>query len=80
MKGIPELNENRKFALIQWRALNEVCKAQEERLKTYQKKIKELEKELAKTSQSEIDALYAENERLTNLLENLEKAVDRGTR
>ncbi|MNG00789.1 hypothetical protein D3C85_693480 [compost metagenome] len=72
MRNIPELNKSRHFALIQWRALNEVCRAQEERLKVYQNKIKELEKKLAKTSQSEIDALYAENERLTNLLLELE--------
>ena len=73
---IPELNEDRKIALKQWRALYQLCCSQEKRLISHAKKIKQLEKQLAKTSKSEIDALYATNERLTDLLEEQRLTIE----
>lgn len=66
---IPELHEDRKYALKQWRAAWNIIDCKEKQITSLQGKVKSLEIELAKCSKTEIDALYAENERLTNLLE-----------
>lgn len=65
-----ELSEDIALARKQWNSIKIIVKALEERVMYQSSVIRRLENEIAKVSRSEIDALYAENERLTNLLEN----------
>lgn len=67
---IPELHEDRQLALKQWRAAHTLIWCKEQENSHLRKRIAELEKELKMVDKSEMDALYSENERLTNLLES----------
>lgn len=72
---IPELHEDRQYALKQWRAVHNLIHCKEQAISFYNKKIKELEEQLALVSKDEVDALYAENERLTEYIEELENKL-----
>ena len=65
------LHKERKWAEKQYNALFRLANSQEERLSLAYTRIKELEKELLLVDRAQIDALYSENERLTNLLEGV---------
>lgn len=64
-----ELHQDRKSAEKQWNSLCAIITSLENRLSSATRRISELEKELKSVDRQEIDALYSENERLTNLLE-----------
>ena len=66
----PKLHEDREAAERQWRAAHTIIWCKEQENSNLRKKITELEKELKLVDKNEIDALYSENERLTNLLED----------
>lgn len=72
---IPDLHEDRQYALKQWRAAHNIIHCKEQMISFYNKKIKELEEQLALVSKEEVDALYAENERLTEYIEYLENKL-----
>lgn len=67
---IPKLHEDRKMAEKQWRAIHTLIWCKEQENSHLRKRVEQLEKELKMVDKSEIDALYSENERLTNLLED----------
>lgn len=68
MKYTP-LNDDRLLATRQYRALYSLCCSQEEQLSNMRKQVASLRNSLKLVDRAELDALYSENERLTNLLE-----------
>ena len=68
----PTLSEDRKAVERQFKSLWRLFKSTEQRLYSACERISELEKELKMIDREEIDSLYSENERLTNLLEEKE--------
>lgn len=69
---IPKLHEDRVYALKQWRAVHNLLHCKEQQLSFCRQRIVELEDKLYLASRYEVNALYAENERLTNYIEELE--------
>lgn len=72
---IPKLHEDREAAERQWRAVHNLLHCKEQQLSFYRQRIKELEGKMALISEDEVNALYAENERLTNYIEELENKL-----
>lgn len=72
---IPKLHEDREAAERQWRAVHNLLHSKEQQLSFYRQRIKEVEDKLSLTSREEVNALYAENERLTNYIEQLENKL-----
>lgn len=72
---IPELHEERKYAILQWRAVHNLLHSKEQQLSFYRQRIKEVEDKLSLASRDEVNALYDENERLTNYIEELENKL-----
>lgn len=68
----PELHEERKYAILQWRAVHNLLHCKEQQLSLYRERVEKLEYKLALFNDNELDSLYAENERLTNYIEELE--------
>lgn len=69
---IPDLHEDRAYALKQWRAVHTLLDCKEQQLSFYRKRIREMVDKMALVGEDEVNALYAENERLTNYIEELE--------
>lgn len=68
---IPKLHEDREMAERQWRALHTILRSKEKQNSVLRQKVHDLEKQLLMVDRQEIEALYSENERLTNLLEDI---------
>lgn len=68
--NIPKLHEDREIAERQWRALHSILQSKEKQNSLLRQKVHDLEKQLLMVDRQEIEALYSENERLTNLLED----------
>lgn len=66
---IPKLHDDRKMAQKQWRALHTILWCKEKQNSVLRQKVHDLEKQLLMVDRQEIEALYSENERLINLLE-----------
>lgn len=69
---IPELHEDRVYALRQWRAVHNLLHSKEQQLSFYRERIREMVDKMALVSEDEVNALYAENEKLTNYIGELE--------
>lgn len=67
------LHEDRVAAIVQWNAMFTLVNSLERRLSITQDVLDKAEAALRLVDRAEIDALYEENERLTNLLERIDK-------
>lgn len=70
---IPKLHEDRELAEKQRKALYSLMSCKERESTYLRQRLEQVEKQLSLVDKTEIDALRYENERLTNLLENLEQ-------
>ncbi len=67
------LHEDRAAAIVQWNAMYTLVNSLERRLSITQDKLYQAKLVLELVDRTEIDALYEENQRLTNILERMDK-------